>query len=59
MHEGQTIISPLHLPTLKKEIITSLMSKRITALAFEYIVDESGTFSFVRCMSELPEALPF
>ena len=53
MHEGQTIISPLHLPTLKKEIITSLMSKRITALAFEYIVDESGTFSFVRCMSEI------
>ena len=53
MHDGQTIVSPLHLPTLKKEIIKGLLSKHITALAFEYIKDESDTYSFVRCMSEI------
>ena len=53
MHTNQTIISPLHLPTLKKEIITQLISKQVTALAFEYIQDESNTYSFVRCMSEI------
>lgn len=53
MHNNQTIISPLHLPTLKKEIITQLISKQVTALAFEYIQDESNTYSFVRCMSEI------
>lgn len=53
IHEGQTLITPIHLPTLKSEIISTLMQKRVTALAFEYIKDESNTFSFVRCMSEI------
>lgn len=53
MHNGQTIVSPLHLPTLKKDIIKGLIRKNITALAFEYIKDESDTYSFVRCMSEI------
>ncbi len=53
MHTNQTIISPLHLPTLQREIITQLISKQVTALAFEYIQDESNTYSFVRCMSEI------
>lgn len=49
----QIILSPIHLPTLKKEYITELMNKKITALAFEYIKDESGTFPIVRSMSEI------
>ncbi|MBC8172713.1 MAG: alanine dehydrogenase [Chitinophagales bacterium] len=53
MHDSQIIITPLHLPTLKLEVIQQLMQKRITALAFEYIKDESNTFSFVKCMSEI------
>lgn len=53
IHDNQTIITPIHLPTLKEDIITTLMQKRVTALAFEYIKDESNTFSFVRCMSEI------
>lgn len=53
IHDGQTLITPIHLPTLKDEIIKKLMQKRVTALAFEYIKDESNTFSFVRCMSEI------
>lgn len=50
---GQILISPLHLPTLKKEIINELSKKQVTALAFEYIKDESNTYAFVRCMSEI------
>lgn len=53
IHDGQTIITPLHLPTLKENIITALMQKRVTSLAFEYIKDESNTYAFVRCMSEI------
>ena len=49
----QTLISPIHLPTLEKEYIKALMKKKVTALAFEYIRDESGSFPFVRSMSEI------
>ncbi len=50
---NQTIISPLHLSLLKKEIIEDMMQKRITALGFENLKDDSGTFPIVRCMSEI------
>ena len=50
---NQTIISPLHLSLLKKEIIEVLMKKRITAIGFENLKDESGTFPIVRSMSEI------
>lgn len=53
MQVNQTLISPLHLPTLKKEYVQKLMKKKITALAFEYTNDESGRFPFVRAMSEI------
>lgn len=53
MHHGQTIISPLHLPTLNADVIHQLMTKKITALAFEYIKDSSDTFPIVRSMSEI------
>jgi len=53
MHHGQTIISPIHLPTLNADIIHQLMAKKITALAFEYIKDSSDTFPIVRSMSEI------
>ena len=50
---NQTIISPLHLSLLKKEIIETMMQKRITAIGFENLKDDSGTFPIVRCMSEI------
>ncbi len=50
---NQTIVSPLHLSLLKKEIIEVLMKKRITAIGFENLKDESGTFPIVRSMSEI------
>ena len=53
MKVGQTLISPIHLPTLKKEYIQLLMKKKVTALAFEYTNDEASRFPFVRAMSEI------
>lgn len=50
---GQTIISPLHLPTIKKEYLQKMARKKVTALAFEYTKDEAGLFPFVRAMSEI------
>lgn len=50
---GQTIISPLHLPTLSHELIAALIQKKIIGLAFEYIKDESGVFPIVQAMSEI------
>lgn len=49
----QTIISPIHLPILKKEHIDKMMEKRITALGFENLKDDSGTYPIVRSMSEI------
>jgi alanine dehydrogenase len=50
---NQTIISPIHLSLLKKEFIEVMMSKRITALGFENLKDDSGTYPIVRSMSEI------
>lgn len=50
---NQTIVSPIHISLLKKETVEAMMSKRITALGFENIKDDSGTFPIVRCMSEI------
>lgn len=49
----QTIISPIHLTLLKKEILQTLMDKRISALSFENLKDDSGTYPIVRSMSEI------
>jgi alanine dehydrogenase len=53
MQVNQTLISPLHLPTLRKEFVQALMRKKITSLAFEYTNDDVGRFPFVRAMSEI------
>ncbi len=53
MSMNQTLISPIHLPTLKQDTIHQLMSKKITAIAFEYIKDASHMFPIVRSMSEI------
>lgn len=50
---NQTIISPIHLPVLKKEILEGMMEKRITGLGFENLKDDSGTYPIVRSMSEI------
>ncbi|WP_417290900.1 alanine dehydrogenase [Corallibacter sp.] len=50
----QTIlISALQLKTQSKKYFETLAAKRITALAFEFIRDEDGTYPAVRSLSEI------
>ncbi len=50
---NQTIISPIHYSALNKEIVEKMMEKRITAISFENLKDDSGTYPIVRSMSEI------
>jgi len=50
---NQTIISPIHYAALDKSIIEKLMDKKITAISFENLKDDSGTYPIVRSMSEI------
>ena len=50
---GQTIISPIHVAVMKPEILKAMMDKRITALSFENLKDDSGHNPIVRSMSEI------
>lgn len=53
MKHRQTLISALQLRTQTKEYFEKLMEKKITALSFENIADESGIIPVVRSMSEI------
>jgi alanine dehydrogenase len=53
LQPNQVIISPIHLPFLKAEMIDHLIQKKIIAIAFESIKDDSGTYPIVRSMSEI------
>ncbi|TVZ27799.1 alanine dehydrogenase [Gillisia sp. Hel_I_86] len=48
-----TIISALQLKTQCKEYFQKLAAKRITALGFEFIRDEDGSYPAVRALSEI------
>ena len=50
---NQYIISPIHLAVMKKEILQKMMAKKITALSFENLKDDSGHNPIVRSMSEI------
>ena len=50
---NQYIISPIHLAVMKREILQKMMDKRITALSFENLKDDSGHNPIVRSMSEI------
>src|SRR5210317_193950 len=47
------LISALQLKTQSKSYFESLASKRITALAFEFIKDDDGAYPAVRILSEI------
>jgi len=49
----QTIISSIHFTSQCGEFFKKLISKKITAIGFEYIKDKSGIFTVVRSMSEI------
>ncbi len=53
LQHGQLIISPIHLSVLKAELLQKLMEKRITAISFENLKDDSGSYPIVRSMSEI------
>lgn len=53
MQMNQLLITPLQLPIISEKYIKELSSKKITALAMEYIRDDSGSFPIVRIMSEI------
>ena len=47
------LISALQIKTQNKKYFEALASKRITALAFEFIKDEDGSYPAVRALSEI------
>ena len=53
LKSNQYIISPIHLAVMKKEILQKMMDKKITALSFENLKDDSGHNPIVRSMSEI------
>lgn len=53
LQNGQLVISPVHLPFLKSHILEQLIKKRIIAIAFDSIKDDSGAYPIVRSMSEI------
>ena len=53
LQQNQVIISPIHLSVLKAELLQRMMDKRITAISFENLKDDSGTYPIVRSMSEI------
>ncbi len=53
LQPNQVVISPIHLPFLKSEMLEILIQKKIIAIAFESIKDDSGTYPIVRSMSEI------
>lgn len=53
IHPQTTLISALQLKTSSKTYFQKLTEKRITALAFEFIRDEDGSYPAVRALSEI------
>ncbi|MDI1305019.1 MAG: alanine dehydrogenase [bacterium] len=53
MNQKAILISAIQLKTRKKAYFEALTKKKITALAFEYIKDEDGTYPAVKSLSEI------
>lgn len=53
LQPNQVIISPIHLPFLKADMLEQFIKKKIIAIAFDSIKDDSGTYPIVRSMSEI------
>jgi alanine dehydrogenase len=50
---SQIIISPIHVAVMKSAILQKMMEKKITAISFENLKDDSGHNPIVRSMSEI------
>ncbi len=53
LQPNQVVISPIHMPFLKASMLEQLINKKIIAIAFDSIKDDSGTYPIVRAMSEI------
>jgi alanine dehydrogenase len=53
MPGNQTLISALQLSVQPKSLLQKLMQKKVTAIAWDYIRDDSGIFPVVRTMGEI------
>ncbi len=53
MENKSVLISALQIKTRQKNYFETLAKKKITALAFEFLVDENGAFPVVRALSEI------
>ena len=53
MPGNQTFISALQISIQPKQVLTKLIKKKITAIAWDYIQDEEGVFSLVRTVGEI------
>lgn len=53
MTGNQTLISALQLSVQPKSLLQKLMQKKVTAIAWDYIRDDSGLFPVVRTMGEI------
>lgn len=53
MNPQTIVVSAIQLKTRKKTYFEALTKKKITALAFEYIKDEGGTYPAVKSLSEI------
>jgi alanine dehydrogenase len=53
MNPQTIVISAIQLKTQKKAYFEALATKRITALAFEFIKDEDGSYPAVKSLSEI------
>src|SRR5476651_938375 len=53
MKPHQTLISALQVTTITTDYINALHHKKITALCFEDLLDEGGSLTVVRAMSEI------
>ena len=49
----QNLFSALQLPVQPRNFMQQLMSKKLTAIAFDYIKDEDGIYPIVKAMSEI------
>ena len=53
MRHKQTLFSALQLTVQPKSALKKLMEKKITAIAWDYIEDEGGSFPVIRSMGEI------
>lgn len=53
MHGSQSLFSALHIRSQKKEVLQAMMEHRVTAIAFENLMQDTDYYPVVRAMSEI------